>query len=493
MRFCFSFIMSTPRVFFSDLKSGKCSSAVEARLLRFWEAKNVKRGGELMWVDMILIDVNATMMQATIYANRLSRFRSKLAAGTMYTISGFDVARCAQNFRLTDSPLMIRFNDSTAFDELAEPVSPLPEEGFRFRDQSELIGLANTNIVGAITAVKSNVSDTPGEKSRLMATIKLDKDSTVTLSLFESQAEAFHKRLEDMHGDPRVVVATSINPKMIGGGLFLNATSGTHVYFDKETKPGEDYFYKLVARDNGVPSAAPLLKGYAKVETLTISELISFVASAQPQDIDFVCTGRVVRLDVDKGWCYVACAKCSKKLQRTVSALECVRCSNPNAVGVLRYRLELAIADSTAEGTFVCFDGVMTKLHNLRASEAGQMLAVEGENPEDMMVPPFINDMEGKTLTFQVRVSAFNFTAHHQTFTITRILKEHERIPAPDFVGGNDEDDNNLGGGGHVPVRNDSGEGSSGPDKKADGPPADTAVEKSSRSSTSAAKKARVV
>lgn len=84
-------------------------------------------------------------MQATIYANRLSRFRSKLAAGTMFTISGFDVTRCAQNFRLTDSPLMIRFNDSTAFDELTKPVSPLPEEGFRFRDHSELIGLANTN------------------------------------------------------------------------------------------------------------------------------------------------------------------------------------------------------------------------------------------------------------------------------------------------------------------------------------------------------------
>lgn len=32
-----------------------------------------------------------------------------------------------------------------------------------------------TDIVGEIIAVKSNVSDTPGEKSRLMATIKLDK------------------------------------------------------------------------------------------------------------------------------------------------------------------------------------------------------------------------------------------------------------------------------------------------------------------------------
>uniref|UniRef100_M4DZQ9 DUF223 domain-containing protein n=1 Tax=Brassica campestris TaxID=3711 RepID=M4DZQ9_BRACM len=84
--------MYAPKVFFSDLKSGKCSSVVEARLLRSWEAKNVKRDGELMWVDMLLIDVNATMMQVTINANRHSRFRSKLAAGTMYTVSGFDAA-----------------------------------------------------------------------------------------------------------------------------------------------------------------------------------------------------------------------------------------------------------------------------------------------------------------------------------------------------------------------------------------------------------------
>ncbi|CAN7139381.1 unnamed protein product, partial [Brassica rapa subsp. narinosa] len=52
--------MSAPKVFFSDLKFGKCSSVVEARLLRLWEAKNVKRGGELMWVDMLLIDVNVS-------------------------------------------------------------------------------------------------------------------------------------------------------------------------------------------------------------------------------------------------------------------------------------------------------------------------------------------------------------------------------------------------------------------------------------------------
>lgn len=50
--------MANSRVFFSHLKTGGCTSVVEARLLRFWEARNVKRGGELMWVDIISVDVN---------------------------------------------------------------------------------------------------------------------------------------------------------------------------------------------------------------------------------------------------------------------------------------------------------------------------------------------------------------------------------------------------------------------------------------------------
>ncbi|KAG2328260.1 hypothetical protein Bca52824_010988 [Brassica carinata] len=127
------------------MKSGRCSSVVEARLLRYWEARNVKPGGELMWVDMLMVDVNGTIMQATISASRLTQFWERLPAGTMYSISGFDVARCAQNFRLSDSSLLIRFNESTSFEELTEPVSSLPEEGFRFRNQWELFGLANTN------------------------------------------------------------------------------------------------------------------------------------------------------------------------------------------------------------------------------------------------------------------------------------------------------------------------------------------------------------
>ncbi|KAF2604444.1 hypothetical protein F2Q70_00027844 [Brassica cretica] len=299
------------RVFHSDLKTGKYSSIVEARLLRFWEARNIKRG----------------------------------------------------------------------------------------------------DIIGEISSVKSTVSDPPEDKNRVMVTVKLE-------NLFDCQAVSFHKKLESMHDDPKVVVATNINPKMIGGRL-------------------------LVARDTGLPPAAPLLRSYAKVESMTIAELNNFVITALSQVIWKLISGRVSTVDADKGWCYVACSKCSRKLQRSVSAFECVRCINSHVVGSLRYRVQMVVTDDTAKGTFVCFDGIMTKLHNLRASEAGQMLAEEGVNPEDSNLPPFIADMEGKTYTFQIRVTSYNFTVNHQSFTVSRIINEIERVQAPDFVdnGGDDDDD----------------------------------------------------
>ncbi|CAG7890378.1 unnamed protein product [Brassica rapa] len=185
-----------------------------------------------------------------------------------------------------------------------------------------------------------------------------------------------------------------VNPKMVGGGLFLNATSGTHIYFDKATTAGESLFYRLVAQDTGLTPAAPLQRGYAKVEYLSIAELTDFFLTAPSQEIDFICTGRVTGIKMDKGWCYVSCSHCAKKLQLTVASFTCLSCNNTNAVSVLRYRVEVSVADETGEALFVCIDGVMTKLHNMRAYEAGHLLAGDGVNPEKTQAPPFVTDME---------------------------------------------------------------------------------------------------
>ncbi|XP_018515311.1 uncharacterized protein LOC108872317 isoform X3 [Brassica rapa] len=48
--------MANALVFLSDLQRGRSSSTLQVRLLRFWDPRNVGRGGDLMGVDMLLLD-----------------------------------------------------------------------------------------------------------------------------------------------------------------------------------------------------------------------------------------------------------------------------------------------------------------------------------------------------------------------------------------------------------------------------------------------------
>ncbi|KAH0859960.1 LOW QUALITY PROTEIN: hypothetical protein HID58_088221 [Brassica napus] len=58
--------MANSKILLSDLKSDNCSSRVQVRLLRFWEAGYVRRGGELMSVHMLLPDSKSVLILLTI-------------------------------------------------------------------------------------------------------------------------------------------------------------------------------------------------------------------------------------------------------------------------------------------------------------------------------------------------------------------------------------------------------------------------------------------
>ncbi|CAH8389951.1 unnamed protein product [Eruca vesicaria subsp. sativa] len=334
-------------------------------------------------------------MPAKINAERLPSFRPMLSVGLMYSLSEFDVAPCAQKFMLTDSFLVIRFNESTCLEELTNPIYSFTEEAFHFCDAAGLLRLAYTNrrlpdIIAEITGVRSTVKEPLKGKNHVMATIKMDSGETVILSLFDPGAISFHRKLESMIVPPMVVVATNVNPP-------------------------ENCWREI-----------------PEVEQLTIAQANSFAIIHPSEEFEILCIGRVTRINSEKGWSYVACSKCSRELQRNNSGFTCVRCENTNAAGVLLYRVELLVADMTAEGVFVCFDGVMTKMHKLEAHEAGQLLVYSGVNPEDSPMPLVIRGMKGKIYAFNVRLSTKKFTANRQVFTITRILGEHERLPSLD-------------------------------------------------------------
>ncbi|CAA7018482.1 unnamed protein product [Microthlaspi erraticum] len=118
----------------------------------------------------------------------------------------------------------------------------------------------------------------------------------------------------------------------------------------------------------------------------------------------------------------MSCSKCSRKLLRGISSFNCTACYNPNTVALIIYRAELDVSDTGNTAVFVAFDTDMTKLTNTSASDAAAITT-----------PKIITAIVGKTFTFQIKVTEYNFTSNHQAFTISRIYETKDALPTATF------------------------------------------------------------
>ncbi|KAL0875925.1 hypothetical protein Bca101_025630 [Brassica carinata] len=185
------------------LKGVHCFSIVEVRLLRFWESRNVKRDGGLMGVDILLqgfpifdFTVNTSpsfkSLHMQLYIDSVSRL-----------VHCSEVTRCNQSFRMTASLLAIRFSDSTTFDELTGPLTPIRKERFRFRkfccheEYRILTCKTPTETIRSLRKLESlkRNSDSPLRRRMKLCEAKTLRSDTIYLLFIFNSRNNFTKRL----------------------------------------------------------------------------------------------------------------------------------------------------------------------------------------------------------------------------------------------------------------------------------------------------------
>ncbi|WZZ44983.1 hypothetical protein YC2023_041242 [Brassica napus] len=429
-------------VLLANLRAGRCSSTAEVRLLRFWEARNVRKDGELMSLDMLLLDEQSTLIHGSINSSRVDTFRRRLSEGSLLTLAntnrelpGLSLLKFRQEHDHRRSTRSSACNGDSAFGRVS------------------CIFVYPVIVIVFVANTTSNCI----------------RDVNVCVSMFDDRAVTFQTKFDEHISEPKVILLTSINPKVVGGKLFLNATSGTHFYFDCETSAGKEHYERLVGDGANASSSKSKVVSAQKIEPLTVAELNQYVLAADPHNIEFLCKAEVTSLQSEKGWCYIGCSKCAKKLQRDETSFTCLSCDRENATGVLRlsfltdliqlYRVAFSVADHTDAVVFVAFDTEIAKLTNIQASEAAHILGAGVNARVDSDFPPFLNEVVGKTFTFQLKLGEFNFASKHQSFTVSRIISEHERAPLPAFVndgGDHGPDDNGDGAVGVAPKIDES-------------------------------------
>ncbi|XP_013627573.1 PREDICTED: uncharacterized protein LOC106333700 isoform X3 [Brassica oleracea var. oleracea] len=115
-----------------------------------------------------------------------------------------------------------------------ESAKPILTELFLFRHTANcLLWRIETNsyMTAEVSAIRSTIKDSSQEAQRVMLTIRLERDVTVCVSMFNPLA-CLHNKFESYGSEPNIV---------LGGGLFLNLTSGIHIYCDSETVGKEKF------------------------------------------------------------------------------------------------------------------------------------------------------------------------------------------------------------------------------------------------------------
>ncbi|KAF2611867.1 hypothetical protein F2Q70_00011898 [Brassica cretica] len=398
---------------FNTLRLGRSAQTIVARLIRFWDSRNIHKNGEFMGITILLLEEQDSVIHGFIPANRASQFRSYLKAGSIVRLDGFEVARVPHMYKITEHQFVIRFIPST---RIVEVLADAPVISFPLAD-----------VVGEIRSVQGSDLQNDAATTRIVVHLLIEPTVTVNVSLWDEAASAFRGLLRDGYKSQSVMRVTSVNPKLFGGNLYLNSTQGTRFFFDTTLPEIAEFVSRVGATSAQVYSCVDTLEGIKKKEFVSIRDLNSFISSSneQTQEADFLCKARIVCVIPENGWSFVSCTGCHKKLERLGTSLNCTRCVTSDVTGVVRFRVELAVDDGNDSATFVVFDKEMTKLTKQEAS----VLALNAvSNGGEEYLPSCLEELAGKEFVFQIRVTPFNFTPNHRTFTVSTITDEYSSI-----------------------------------------------------------------
>ncbi|KVI11379.1 Nucleic acid-binding, OB-fold, partial [Cynara cardunculus var. scolymus] len=97
-----------------------------------WESLNNKKGGELISLDMILIDEEENLIHGSIWSSIVPKFKSLLHEGVLYEIKNFKVVPSDGNSRPLANDIKIIFQKFTSIKKLEEDIFSIPKNGFQF-------------------------------------------------------------------------------------------------------------------------------------------------------------------------------------------------------------------------------------------------------------------------------------------------------------------------------------------------------------------------
>ncbi|XP_038688696.1 replication protein A 70 kDa DNA-binding subunit-like [Tripterygium wilfordii] len=416
-----------------ELQLGQRGCKIKCRLARLWDSTNPKMKDELMSVDFLLIDNEGSTIQGSIRKQDAPQLKNLLTESKIYVFANFIVAAAKKTYRVCQHETMIQIGPWTIIKEEPDIESTIPMNSFHLPQIKDIEArLYNdtilTDVIGHITSVERlsttyAIGRNVSKKNMVLHSFGYTR---LPVTLWGSIAEAFNEENVLSIGDTESIIAilTSMTVRSFKGEPTLSSTSATKVYVNQENEETISFrnsllyphgVISLTQATSTTDNANEQLENKSK----TIMELLH-LDRLTDMGKKYTTVATIEGIDAATGWWYNACPKCKAGVTTTEGTLSCRKCGPIHNIPIPWYKLNMTVADGTAEAKFLVFGKHIERLLKISAD---QLCDLPGSTRT--VLPPIIEQLLcGKKYTFIVSINDRDNNPHVLTFNVSYMAEE---------------------------------------------------------------------
>ncbi|XP_019241576.1 PREDICTED: uncharacterized protein LOC109221556, partial [Nicotiana attenuata] len=320
----------------SQISSNSMQWNLKVRVVRMWEMPDRFNPGKPYSIELILQDAKGDRIQALIGKYVIKFFRTKIQELGLYRMNYFVVVPNNLSLKNTPHNLRLTFTQRTTVEEIVD--SSFHMNIFNFRPFDQLMTQNDVDeaelfdVIGQVLKYEDVKTHKQGDNDSVFLNVQLEDDqrNRITATLWSELVDQIQPYLNGAIDEPLIVVLQFMKPQKFRGNY---------------------------------------------------SECTYWIAA------------KLVNLELERGWSYLACNKCTKKVDKIGNKFFCEKCNEEQHSVGLRYRLQVGVIDGTAFISLLLWNREAMQIIGKSAKELKQGLVEASVIDDDCSYPSELDDI----------------------------------------------------------------------------------------------------
>ncbi|GJY91159.1 replication protein A 70 kDa DNA-binding subunit C-like protein [Tanacetum coccineum] len=272
------------------------------------------------------------------------------------------------------------------------------------------------DVAGYVTNV-GRFSYTKGGSKTLEFYLANPKGQSLRVTLWGSVGDSLIEK-KTAHPGVCPVVLASMSAKLYNNKLYMSSSSSTLIYVDDDI-PILQELKAMTMSDE--PNKEVMVVDSSRPREGTIENLLLWARNRKNDPVTFVCNVLIEDVRRKSGWNYPSCGgeKCRKRLSMDNGTFKCGTCGKIVDYPVLRYRLEVVVADDTAHTVVVLFNEMATEL--VKCSADSIIDALDEGIEDDSELHTLIRNIIGTIHTMEIKSHTYYEHPTYESFNCWRL------------------------------------------------------------------------